>query len=338
MKKSIQSDTIIISIFLLITFFFAFKFTEPFKSSLTSKHEIISVYTFGKEIVEGGNPYQSKTINPPGKNEIAQLLPMPYYIAGYSAKFWFDSRSEWLNFWHVIVFISFCVIGIYIFRSVRKVNYIFAYILLFLWLFNRWSLSVMISSGLDFLVLFFLLSSIMILSKYRIIALLLVGMAISLNQNLIYILPLLLVIDLRNKANPGWLRLMGSLLWMLIIPLIFSTPFLLADAKSHLSAVFLAKANFINEYTLPSFDAYKHTWNWVAKLPLLIMLFGVLVIYAFSYIEKYLAVFLSLVVYISFSLNFSSSYIVWIISFIPFVLSEFMIKDDRIKNMNYKYS
>ena len=298
-------------------------------------NDIYYTWLEGKRLLAGENPYARILAGNIRENDkYATYFPLFYLLSAFTQWIGFRDYSIWLNVWRPI-FLAFNIgIGVLIFYQFDRENLLLLGLFSSLfWLFSRWTIHVTKIVHIEFIAIFLLLISLILLPRKTHLSFLLFGFSLAIKQVAIFLTPLYLIwawqLADRNKLK----EVLIALFYISIIPAIISLPFILWNAEgffksilfsatrlpdSHIKAVSLDALIQVN---YPTFVGIK------AKLPMLFLMSIIFISSARRQIGIYTSVLLMMAVFINFNSVLFLQYFSWIVPFIPLVLSEQYILD-----------
>ncbi len=287
--------------------------------------DIYFTFLEGERLLQGQNLYERILGSDMRHNDkYATYLPMFYQLAHWTQALGLDHFARWSLFWREIFLIFNIATGALLFYiPYKKGLTLLAVFSSLFWLFNRWTLTVTVSSDFDFIPMFFLILGLIFFPRRLWISGLLIGLSLSLKHFGIYLVPLLIIAAWQATNVKQALIYLFSII---AIPLLVSMPFLLLNWKPFiLSIIFSATRNPDFSMGVDSVDALLGWVGLPAKLPML-GLFGL--IYALALRFKYRVNMLSLLVmsvFVFFNSIFYPDYVMYMVPFIPLAASEALL-------------
>ena len=292
-------------------------------------NDIFYIWSDGHSIAHGRNPYSKIEGSDMLKNEGKYATYLPGFFIAVSAyvKLGYDTFAEWLKFWRPASFLIHFSVGVLLFFAIMPRGGFF--LALFgsqFWLLSRWPIGVMNSGQIDPLAILFLLASLLTLSRYRKLALVLFGLSLSVKQIGVFMLPVYLLIDADLSKPLLWnfKKGLNNFLYLAIVPFLLCLPFLIWDAKGLLySLIFSATRSPGGHLKIPSLDELLGYVGLIAKLPMVFMMGFVYL----AFMEKRIGVFVAgLALYLTF-ISFNSvlfkQYIPWFCAFLGLAMAEY---------------
>ena len=293
--------------------------------------DIYFTFLEGDRLLRGENPYARVLEGDMRENEkYATYLPLFYYLSAGVQLLGIVEYPQWLAFWRPVFLLASSWIAICIFwRAWATRHRVFAVAASLFWLFNRWTLHVSISADLDFLPLALLLTSWALLGRRPRAALVVLGTSIAIKHYGVFLAPLFLMSVWRTSTDPK-ARIWKDLLLLGSAPLIASLPFLFLDADAFAKSIlFSVTRNPMATGDLHSVDALLGWSGWAARIPMI----GLLVlIYAAVWrgrLGAYASSLLVMATVTFFNSVFFTSYMVWVMPFVPLACLEAFPRDSE---------
>ena len=286
--------------------------------------DIYFTYVEGDRLLNGENPYARVLEGDMRENEkYATYLPLFYYLSAGVQLLGLVEYPQWVAFWRLVFLLACSWIAICIFlRAWATRLKALAVAASLFWLFNRWTLHVSISTDLDFLPLALLLTAWALLGKRPRAALVVLGASIAIKHYSAFLAPLFLMHLWRNPAESKT-RIWKDLLLLGSVPLIASLPFLCLDAEAFVKSIlFSLSRNPMATGDVHSLDALLGWSGWAARLPMIGLL---LLIYAAVWrgrLGAYASSLLVMATVTFFNSVFFTSYMVWVMPFVPLACLE----------------
>lgn len=307
------------------------------KELYSAKAEGEDIYHYwrrGGQVVNGVNPYACVIDDSCVDHKIPIHLPLFYWLSAASLKVGFASFEAWIALWRPTLLALYVATGFALFITLARRNQLWlAFFALFFWLFNRWSLYVIRVGHVDFMALFFLVLSVVLVRKYWRSSLLLLGVSLAIKQVAVFIVPLYLIIAWSRNAPYRWRAVTVSMMLICVIPFAVSLPFLLDQPKAMVTAV-LFSVTRDSEANLgaPSIDSILQIKGVVSMAFMaMVMLF----VYMSTWRHRLSLASASLLILISF-LAFNSvtfnQYFLWAMPFVPLAISDQLLRRSRPKS------
>jgi len=313
-----------VSLFLIINFIVLLQIAPIVFSKTPEKNDISSIFSDGKDIAEGVNPY-AKIHGSDMKNnkKYSTYLPGFFLITAGAVKLGVNDVYEFLSWWRPMSVVIHLLIGtlfFWLFWSKGLIPESF-FVSLF-WIYNRWNLSVMGSGQIDLLAIGFLLLSLVYFNTDKVRSGVLFGCSLAIKQIAIIFIPAYLLIWLAQTKNFKEVLSKG-IPSIAIVPFIVSLPFLMIDATGFIKSVlFSATRNAGGHVKIKSLD-YIFEWSgFFSKLPM----FGLIFLLAYIGYKRNaspsIIAALTLSVFVCFNSVLLWQYFCWSFAFISLALYE----------------
>lgn len=303
----------------------------PMRPALASQPDIYYIWRDGVRLADGGNPYAYDRRPEPeeGPTKHASYLPLFYLVVAAVYKLGVRDYPTWLALWRAARISAHIAIALLLYlagqRSGRPLLGLFGALF---WGLNRWTLYSVRSGGLDQLALLFLLLSLECFGRRRRLSPLLFGVSLAIKHIALLVAPLYLLWtwqhDERAPRRHRWARTAQAALWIALVPLAVSLPFLWWDAGAFIQSI-------LNSVTRPD-RGYGHLSavgsllglrGSVARLPLVLLASLILLVAAHrQVIGRYITVLLMFTVFTDFNTVFFPQYFAWVIPFIVLAAEE----------------
>lgn len=293
----------------------------------TEGEDIFYAYHEGQEILAGKNPYLCARNDKCLNHKNPTYFPLFYWLSAATQKAGLRDYADWIAFWKP-VFLGFygataALIFVVLYRRGQTVLALFGTLF---WLLNRWSLFVARVGHLDFMALFFLVASVILLPKRYWASLFFFSVSLAIKQVAIFLVPLYIVYAWRNQQSPARKRprpFILSLLLIASVPLLSATPFIVDNASAVANAVlFSAVRGSEADFGAPPIGT-------ILYLPgtsrIYVMLFLILLITIASWHKKLSlasSTLLIFTVFLAFNTVIFNQYFIWFIPFLSLVASE----------------
>lgn len=297
------------------------------------QEDIYYIWLEGKRILEGDNPYERILAgNMRDNDKYATYFPLFYLLSAGMQFIGFRDFSDWLEVWRVIFLIFNLAIAALIFQQIhRHQGLVLALFAALFWLFNRWTLHVTYIAQIEFITIFFLLLSLVILPKHKYTACILFSVSLAIKQIAVFLLPLYLIWIWQLSDRYKLRQTLTALLIIVSIPVITSIPFLLWHSEGYIKSIlFSATRESSTHFGVQSLDAlidneFTEFVGIRAKIPMLFLIF---LIYISSFnIGVYTGVFLVMLTFIDFNSVIFRQYICWTIPFALLLVCDYKIRD-----------
>jgi hypothetical protein len=297
-----------------------------------SEEDIYFIYLEGERILDLESPY-SRTLEAGMRTnrKLATYFPGMYYFGALMQKFGLSDFGDWLRAWRWILFFTLVQGACLLFFFLKdRVGWIFAYALIGIWLFNRWTLHNFSIAHVDIPAVFFLVLSLMLLKKHFKWALVCVGVSLAIKQIAIFLVPLFLIWAWhRRKSIRDFLE---NVIWLALLPVILSLPFLLSQPLAFLrSVLFSATRSAESHFSARSLDWILGWTGMPAKIPMLLLM---LLIYFVAWKKASpppaVFCFLVLLLFVNFNSVLFTQYMVWPIALVPLLFVDWPTSDQRL--------
>ncbi|MCE9643017.1 MAG: hypothetical protein K8Q97_01685 [Candidatus Andersenbacteria bacterium] len=266
--------------------------------------DIALTYDAGSDIIHGKNPYDRiLSGNLQDNSSYATYLPSFYLVSALSQWAGLDTYSSWIAFWRP-VFLLFALATAGLLFSVfwKRGWYVLAFFGALFFLLNRWSLYIATVGLFDFIPIFFLVLSLLLLKKRPYLSLFLFGLSLSFRHISAILLPLYVIALWQATSSKDRIKktFLGALS-LILIPLAVSIPFMVANITSFLkSMAFSFTRGPVTHFSVPSVDAFLGLVGPSSKVELLVLLGLVYVVYARKYVGFFTASLLAFLVFLNF--------------------------------------
>jgi hypothetical protein len=330
--KAASTGLILAIIAILSPFIIAPKIIE--RSPLTTpppglKHDIYYFWKTGRDILEKNNPY-SKVLEEKfsgstkkGDIRLPVYLPGYYLLSAASQAMGLSDYDSWIYVWHKLCIISWLLTGLLLFLYGSLNNkLILSLAATTFWLFNRWSLYGISVATLDFLPIFLLILSIILLNRKPWSSLLLYSASLSLKHFGIILLPLYIinVWHHRNRSEKtitSLKKISLKTLAILPIPIIISLPFIIGSARGFIQSLMLVTiyGPFTHGYPpsldtiLNNVDIFPRTW----LILIMALIYLSFLLRQTSFMAASLLVF---AVFAGFNTTLFHQYILWLLALV----------------------
>jgi uncharacterized membrane protein len=289
----------------------------PFYGTADRNADIFFIFNDSRDVVEGRNPY-ARILD--GDMRTNQKYPtyFPLFYLTSALTQWLGLRvfTEWLAFWR-IVFAAFDVAIALLLLVVpwRRGLHLFAGFAALFWSWNRWTLFEILIAQIDFIPIFFLLLSLVLLERRLWLSLVLLGVSLAAKQIAIFLIPLYLIRVWQRAADDDRARLTAlGLAAILAVPLLLSLPFLVWGAEAYLrSLLFSATRLPRSHFGASSVDAVFGLIGLSAKLPMLALMAIVYVHALRGRIGTAMAALLVMSVFVDFNSVLYTHYPCWVV-------------------------
>lgn len=281
------------------------------------------IFQDGLSIADGQNPYARILGGDMRTNEKYPTYFPLFYLASAATQ-WFGLRlfTDWLAFWRV-VFAAFDVaIALLLFAVPwRRGLRLFALFAALFWTWNRWTLFEILVAQIDFIPIFFLLVSMLLLERRTLLALVLFGTSLAAKQIGIFLLPLYLTWVWRRSPHSDRVRrtliACGAIA---VVPVLVSLPFLFWGAEAYARSILFSATRLPrSHFGAESFDATLGLVGLPAKLPMLGLMAIVYVHSLWGRVTLPMAALLVMSVFVDFNSVLYTHYPCWIVPLLVLV-------------------
>ena len=276
----------------------------------------------GGRLLAGENPYARVLAGDMRKNDkYATLFPLIYLLSAATRRAGLNDYDSWIAFWRAIllvfnlgsittIFLAFC-------RRGMILGGLCAALIV---LFNRYSLHATESASIDFIPLFFLALSMVLLKRNIWLALVLLSLSLAFKHVGIILAPIYLIFIWQSFQGAQLRRTLLAAALIASIPLIISLPFLAWNAEGFVkSLLFSATRDASSSNSIFAVDVTLGLSGIPARLPLFAMLllcYGLLIK---RQVAVYTSGLLAMAVFILFNSVLFSHYMNWFVLVIVFV-------------------
>jgi hypothetical protein len=308
----------------------------------TGGEDIYYTWLEGKRLLAGENPYARVLGGNMRENDkYATYFPLFYLLSAFTQWIGFRDYSTWLTLWRPI-FLAFNIgIGILIFYQFYQDRLLLLGLFSsFFWLFSRWTIHVTKIVHIEFIPIFLLLLSLILLSRKKNLSFLLFGCSLAIKQIAIFLLPLYLIWSWQLAEDNKFKAVIKALFYIILIPAILSLPFILWNAEGFFKSILFSATRLpLSHVSAASLDAllrdsYPAFVGIKAKLPMLFLM-GFIFLSSFRrQIGIYTSVLFMMAVFINFNSVLFLQYFAWLVPFIPLVLCDRYIlgREETISN------
>lgn len=294
---------------------------EGSNEQISNTRDVFFIWQDGKSLAEGENPYSRISGKGSKKNrKYTFYLPAFLIATAASIRAGFDDFQSWMRVWWPVSMLFHFGIGVVLFfMLMRGGSLLIAVFGSALWFFSRWPLALFKSGQIDAVPIFFLVTSLALISTRPRLSLISFGISLSFKQIAAILLPLyLLWIWQDQKDSLSTRELLIRAGCLLSVPLLVSLPFMIWDFESFMRMmVFPLTRAPRGPRAVSSFLELKGI---LSPLPLIFMLGSV---YYLSFREKLSraqALFLAIFALLGFSGVFFSRYVCWLVPLVPLLL------------------
>jgi hypothetical protein len=293
--------------------------TRAWPASESKDEDIYYVFLEGQRLVRGENPYERVLGYELHQNvKFPHNLPLFYHLAAAVQWLGLGPFEPWIAMWRLAFLLANLVIAVAIFHAYwRAGNGALGAVGSLLWLANRWTLHVSQTGDYDFLALSFLVVSAVVLASRPRASLVLFGISVAIRHLAVGLAPIWLITTWRTE--PSTRRRVSHVLLMASVPILTALPLFLRSPNGLFRAIintWTRPPQGLSVYTLPGIPAVMPSILIVAILIVLYVAVGQrrLPVYAASMLALATMIFLTSV--------FFTSYMIWLIPFIPLAALE----------------
>lgn len=291
------------------------------------EHEIYSVYLAGQSLLRGENPY-SRTAGSDQVRDELQLFTYPpiiYYGSWMTQRMGFINLHAWVSVWRgIFLFFNLAVAYLIFHQAHHRYNATVVGIFgALLWLFNRWTLHITLIAHFSVIAIFFLLWSLSLLSRHRLVAYLLFGLSLGVMPHATVLLPVYLMWAWQSADGRPLREIAIAAMGIGIIPLLASVPFLVRDAEGFIQSLLVSKA--VNSGTQLGLLSFEGLFGWAGLTAKILVLIMILLIYLLAWRKKvsyYTIGLLVLLVFVDFRSLPLRHDMAWVVALLPLAIAE----------------
>ncbi len=287
--------------------------------------DIFFLHREGKRLLELKNPYIRVLRGDMLNNEkYATLFPFFYELSAGVQLLGLHDFLDWLTFWKMIFLFAYVGIALLLFWLAYKKGFTsLALFGAFFWLFNRWTILMIVDADIDFVPIFFLIGSLILLPRNDRMAFLFFGLSLAIKQISIFILPIFLIWAWQSAESDHIKYLLKAAVWIAIIPFITSLPFLIWNFEAFTKSILFSATRLAYAANkTPSLDALLDWGGLLGKMPMLLLMLLIYLHFWSCRVKPLTAALLVMAVFVGFNSVFFSTYMVWLIPFIPLAAYE----------------
>ncbi|MEX0650171.1 MAG: glycosyltransferase family 87 protein [Candidatus Andersenbacteria bacterium] len=308
--------------------------TRPVVGALTyyvlnSDREGEDIYYYwqrGGQVAAGDNPYICALDNTCIHRKNPGHLPLFYWLSAGARQVGFEEFDQWMAFWLPVLVAAYLGIAVLLLVSLYPVSPLLAWAGASFWLFNRWSLYVLHVGQIDFIALFFLLLSLLLLPRRRAVAMVLFGLSLAVKQVAVFLLPVYLIYGW-YQAKGDWKLLLRDSVGILLIPLAVSLPFMVDHLKAFIHALtFSVTRSSEANFGAPSIDAVLTLTGWPGAVFMGLLFIGVYVLVGRRLISVVTAACLIFIIFLGFNTVIFNQYFIWLLPLVWMVVLEKMLQ------------
>ena len=284
----------------------------------------------GQRILDGINPYERILHGNMRENrKYATYFPLFYEASALIQRFGYRKYEAWISFYRYVFLACNLAIGFALFTlTYSKRTWAFSLLAVLFWYFSRWTLTASKIVALDFIPILFLVVSLGTFDRHRKTSLLLLSFSLAVKQIAIFIVPLYLIWEYQQSRSLKKVMIAG--LWIVSVPFIASTPFLIWNAEGFIKSIaFSVTRDATNSYNWETVDIVANLNGWIGRIPILVLLLGTYFASWQKTIGRYAAAMLIMAIFISFNPVLYVQYFAWLIALIPLAVSEWFINTQK---------
>jgi hypothetical protein len=286
--------------------------------------DIYYLWEEGGRILAGGNPYERILAGNMLENDkYATHFPLFYLLASLTRLGGLEGYPEWISFWRFIfLFFNIGIATVIFFVHYRAEQIILALFATLLWSFNRWTLYVAWIGHVDFITIFLLLVSLLVLRKNKWLALFLFSLSLAIKHLAIFLIPLYLIWIWHTAEEKNRLRdVLLAVPVIATIPILCSVPFIIWNAEAFFRSIIFSVTREPAGLVPPSLDVIMNMMGLSARIPMFVLMFIVYTGVLFKRVSIYASVLMTMLVFVSFSPVLFPQYWTWIIPFVSLSVS-----------------
>ena len=279
----------------------------------------------GRRIRSGENPYERILNGNMDENrKYATYFPLFYEASALVQNAGIRQYEAWIGFWRYFFLAANIATGLTLrFIIFSRRTWALSLLALPFWYFNRWTLHASATVALDFIPIFLMVLSLGLFDKHRNASLLLFSFSLAVKQIAIFLVPLYLIWEYQHSHSLK--RTLVAGLWIISIPLISSTPFLLWNAEGFIRSIaFSATRTALNHFGADSIDVVFNIGGLLARIPFLFMLLGAYFTSWQKAVGRYGSAMLVMGIFIAFNSVLFTHYPAWLMPLLPLAAGEWM--------------
>jgi len=286
----------------------------------------------GRRILDGQNPYERILRGDMDENKkYSTYFPLFYELSAFVQKLGIRPYQSWIDFWRYFFMAGNVATGLALCAIIySKRTWSLALLALPFWYFNRWTLHSSATVALDFIPIFLLILSLGLFEKHRKASFILFGFSLAIKQIAIFLAPLYLIWEYQQTRS--WKSTLMAGVWIAIVPLLTSLPFLFWNAEGFIKSVaFSATRTALNHFGADSIDVIFNVSGLMARIPFLIMLFGAYFVSWQKSVGQYGAAMLVMGIFLAFNSVLFTHYPTWLMPLLPLAAGEWVnsMQEDR---------
>jgi len=279
----------------------------------------------GRRILDGQNPYERILRGDMDENKkYSTYFPLFYELSAFVQKLGIRPYQSWIDFWRYFFMAGNVATGLALCAIIySKRTWSLALLALPFWYFNRWTLHSSATVALDFIPIFLLILSLGLFEKHRKASFILFGFSLAIKQIAIFLAPLYLIWEYQQTRS--WKSTLMAGVWIAIVPLLTSLPFLFWNAEGFIKSVaFSATRTALNHFGADSIDVIFNVSGLMARIPFLIMLFGAYFVSWQKSVGQYGAAMLVMGIFLAFNSVLFTHYPTWLMPLLPLAAGEWV--------------
>jgi hypothetical protein len=310
----------------------------------------------GLDVWAGVNSYEA--FNPQNmltQEKVPGFFPLYFYLMAFFT--WISDFKfvQFIDTLRTIIFVLYSAIGLLIYFYLRKQSILLGIFGMSIFMFNRWTLSDVISLKQESYVLLLLISSLLLLKKNKYLAFFLFGVATGIKHLTILISPILFFefykdsIELKYKSfklNRIEFKKYLIAFILFLAPIVLpSISYLLDNPTNFINAILFnvtrESESMVTDNVSKGLDRVLVLYNqdlmnnfllFLPRFPLVISLIIVTLFYFREKINMWSYATLAYLCFICFNPTLFNQYLVWFFVFLPFVFKEIFSNIEKNKN------
>lgn len=301
---------------------------------LNIKNDIYYLWLDGNRLLSGENPYERVLSGDWRWNKkYSTYFPLFYILSYLTQLAGLDNYLEWLGFWRkIFLLFNIGIVSVIFLVFYQSRMILLAVLTSLFWLFNRWTLLIVRVDHIDFIPLFFLVLSLLVIRKSKWASLLFFSISLAIKQFAVFLIPIYLIwIWQKSDTNKAKEVLIATIV-ILSVPVVTSLPFLFWNAPGFIKSIlFSATRN-------PEGNSIDSILGFVGIRAKFIMF--LLLTLTYSCIIRYkLPILISSLFTISTFVGFNSvyfpHYLIWIFPFVPLAFIDILFNQKENNAENY---
>ncbi len=278
-------------------------------------------------IRHGENPY-ARILSGDMRNnaKYPTYFPLFYYFAAPTQVVlpWF---TDWLYLWRVVFFVFYIAIGLLISGALWRRGWPLLAAMAFLfWLFNRWTLHVLHIAHIDFVPLFFLVASLLLLKSRMWMSLLLLSVSLAFKHVAIILVPLYLIWVWQERRDVR--RAVIAALVIASVPLLVAVPFLVWDFEAFVRSILFSATRVPDgHFAVESVDQVLWIEGPLGRVMMAYLLILLYAAHARRPIPMIAGSVIALMVFLDFNSVLFRQYMCWVAPLVPLLLLELQRED-----------